>query len=78
MLNPDGVIIGNYRCSLTGKDMNRNFRHPRKQTFPTIYHMKELMQNLQKDQHEVKEKIDYSEIMEKVDRDFHEIDFSLL
>jgi len=53
MLNPDGVIIGNYRCSLTGKDMNRNFRHPRKQTFPTIYHMKELMQNLQKEQHEV-------------------------
>lgn len=78
MLNPDGVIIGNYRCSLTGKDMNRNFRHPRKQTFPTIYHMKELMQNLQKDQHEVKEKIDYSEVMEKVDRDFHGIDFSLL
>ncbi|CAF0774359.1 unnamed protein product [Rotaria sordida] len=53
MLNPDGVIIGNYRCSLTGKDMNRNFRHPRKQTFPTIYHVKQLMQNLQKEQHEI-------------------------
>ncbi|CAF3438790.1 unnamed protein product [Rotaria socialis] len=53
MLNPDGVIIGNYRCSLTGKDMNRNFRHPRKQTFPTIYHVKELMQSLQKEQHEI-------------------------
>ena len=23
MLNPDGVIIGNYRCSLTGRDLNR-------------------------------------------------------
>jgi murein tripeptide amidase MpaA len=53
MLNPDGVIIGNYRCSLTGKDMNRNFRHPRKQTFPTIYHIKELIQTLRKEQHEV-------------------------
>jgi murein tripeptide amidase MpaA len=53
MLNPDGVIIGNYRCSLTGKDMNRNFRHPRKETFPTIYHIKELIQNLQKEHHEV-------------------------
>ncbi|CAF2856372.1 unnamed protein product [Rotaria sp. Silwood2] len=53
MLNPDGVIIGNYRCSLTGKDMNRNFRHPRKQTFPTIYHMKQLMQDLQKEEHEI-------------------------
>ncbi|CAF1456134.1 unnamed protein product [Didymodactylos carnosus] len=54
MLNPDGVIIGNYRCSLTGKDMNRNFRHPRKQTFPTVYYIKELITNLQKQQHEVK------------------------
>jgi murein tripeptide amidase MpaA len=25
MLNPDGVIIGNYRCTLCGYDMNRNF-----------------------------------------------------
>ena len=25
MLNPDGVIIGNYRCTLCGFDMNRNF-----------------------------------------------------
>ena len=23
MLNPDGVIVGNYRCSLAGLDMNR-------------------------------------------------------
>jgi len=53
MLNPDGVIVGNYRCSLTGKDMNRNFRHPRKQTFPIIYHMKELIQTLQREQREV-------------------------
>ncbi len=55
MLNPDGVIIGNYRCSLTGKDMNRNFRHPHKQAFPTIYHIKELVQSLQKEQREVNE-----------------------
>ncbi|CAF1187108.1 unnamed protein product [Adineta steineri] len=53
MLNPDGVIIGNYRCSLTGKDKNRNFRHPRKQTFPIIYHMKELVQKLQKERREI-------------------------
>ncbi|CAF3796359.1 unnamed protein product [Rotaria sp. Silwood1] len=53
MLNPDGVIVGNYRCSLTGKDMNRNFRHPRKQTFPIIYHIKELIQNLQRERREI-------------------------
>ena len=23
MLNPDGVIVGNYRCSLAGADLNR-------------------------------------------------------
>lgn len=23
MLNPDGVIVGNYRCSLSGQDLNR-------------------------------------------------------
>ncbi|MFM7850974.1 MAG: M14 family zinc carboxypeptidase [Flammeovirgaceae bacterium] len=23
MLNPDGVIVGNYRCSLIGQDLNR-------------------------------------------------------
>jgi len=23
MLNPDGVIVGNYRCSLAGHDLNR-------------------------------------------------------
>ncbi len=23
MLNPDGVIVGNYRCSLFGSDLNR-------------------------------------------------------
>ena len=26
MLNPDGVIIGNYRCSLAGHDLNRQWR----------------------------------------------------
>jgi len=25
MVNPDGVVIGNYRCNLQGKDMNRHF-----------------------------------------------------
>lgn len=25
MVNPDGVVLGNYRCNLMGKDMNRCF-----------------------------------------------------
>jgi murein tripeptide amidase MpaA len=30
MLNPDGVIIGNYRCSLAGRDLNRRWKKPKK------------------------------------------------
>lgn len=28
MLNPDGVIVGNYRCSLSGYDLNRQWITP--------------------------------------------------
>ena len=28
MLNPDGVFLGNYRCSSTGYDLNRNWLNP--------------------------------------------------
>lgn len=26
MLNPDGVVVGNFRTSLCGKDLNRAFK----------------------------------------------------
>lgn len=55
MLNPDGVIIGNYRCSLSGKDMNRNYRHPKKGTFPGVWHLKDLLIDLKKN-YEVRRK----------------------
>jgi murein tripeptide amidase MpaA len=25
MVNPDGIVAGNYRCNISGKDMNRHF-----------------------------------------------------
>lgn len=30
MLNPDGVINGNYRCSIAGCDLNRKWQCPSK------------------------------------------------
>lgn len=37
MLNPDGVIVGNYRCSLAGSDLNRNYIAPLRKLHPTIF-----------------------------------------
>ena len=47
MLNPDGVIYGNYRCSVIGIDLNRKWKNPNKLLQPTIYHTKELIKQLQ-------------------------------
>jgi hypothetical protein len=46
MLNPDGVINGNYRCSLAGCDLNRRWKNPSKSLHPTIYHTKKLIKKL--------------------------------
>ena len=43
MLNPDGVINGNYRCSLAGCDLNRRWKAPSKILHPTIYSAKKLI-----------------------------------
>lgn len=43
MLNPDGVIVGNARCSLNGQDLNRQFQHPDHLLHPEIYHLKNLI-----------------------------------
>ena len=47
MLNPDGVIHGNYRSSLCGRDLNRIWNNPNPTLQPTIYHTKELVRKLQ-------------------------------
>ncbi|XP_051964232.1 cytosolic carboxypeptidase 1 isoform X3 [Xyrauchen texanus] len=46
MLNPDGVINGNHRCSLSGEDLNRQWQNPNEGLHPTIYHAKSLLQYL--------------------------------
>ncbi len=47
MLNPDGVIHGNYRSSLCGRDLNRIWNKASPLLHPTIYHTKELIRKLQ-------------------------------
>ena len=49
MLNPDGVVNGNYRCSLTGDNLNRCWLDPLKKLHPTIWHTKATMKKLQED-----------------------------
>mmetsp|Transcript_29004 Transcript_29004/g.93423 ORF Transcript_29004/g.93423 Transcript_29004/m.93423 type:complete len:424 (+) Transcript_29004:1258-2529(+) len=43
MINPDGVIIGNYRTGMAGNDLNRKWKNPCPTLQPTIHHMKEMM-----------------------------------
>ncbi len=37
MVNPDGVIYGNFRCNLAGVDINRNWTDPNKILHPEAY-----------------------------------------
>uniref|UniRef100_A0A5S6QDP5 tubulin-glutamate carboxypeptidase n=1 Tax=Trichuris muris TaxID=70415 RepID=A0A5S6QDP5_TRIMR len=46
MLNVDGVVNGNHRCSLAGEDLNRQWVRPDKQLFPSVYHTKNLISYL--------------------------------
>ena len=46
MLNPDGVIHGNHRCSLTGNDLNRMYQHPSCFKYPSIFHLKLLIHEI--------------------------------
>ena len=43
MLNPDGVIYGNYRSSSLGVDLNRRWKNPSKFLHPSIYYSKALI-----------------------------------
>jgi murein tripeptide amidase MpaA len=40
MINPDGVVYGNYRSSLSGFDLNRVWKKPNPTLFPEVYAIK--------------------------------------
>lgn len=46
MLNPDGVIVGNNRCSLSGRDLNRQYRTVMRESYPSIWHTKLMIRRL--------------------------------
>lgn len=46
MLNPDGVIVGNNRCSLSGKDLNRQYRTVMRESYPSVWHTKLMIRRL--------------------------------
>jgi hypothetical protein len=49
MMNPDGVINGNYRCGLAGVDLNRRWKNPHEKIHPTVYHCKKLIKAFAKE-----------------------------
>lgn len=46
MINPDGVIFGNYRTSLSGKDLNRMFRAKDHELIPEVNELKSFIKKL--------------------------------
>ena len=46
MINPDGVIIGNYRTSMSGNDLNRRYHKPDFRIHPTVCAMKQIVYEL--------------------------------
>ena len=44
MLNPDGVVNGNYRSSLAGEDLNRRYANPSMGVSPEVAAIKRLLE----------------------------------
>eukprot|EP00826_Nyctotherus_ovalis_P060091 TRINITY_DN8406_c0_g1_i12.p1 TRINITY_DN8406_c0_g1~~TRINITY_DN8406_c0_g1_i12.p1 ORF type:complete len:450 (+),score=76.18 TRINITY_DN8406_c0_g1_i12:1396-2745(+) len=49
MLNPDGVIYGNYHCNLLGHDLNRHWKSPERNSQPTVTYAKEVIRYMAKE-----------------------------
>ena len=43
MINPDGVIDGNFRCDSRGKNLNRFYTNPSPQQQPEIFAIKAFL-----------------------------------
>ncbi|KAM6393254.1 cytosolic carboxypeptidase 2 isoform 2-T2 [Pluvialis apricaria] len=46
MLNPDGVVVGNSRCSLAGCDPNRAYGTVLRGSFPGVWHLRAMVERV--------------------------------
>ena len=46
MVNPDGVIAGNYRTSFSGNDLNRKFNGPNSSLHPEVVALRNLVRQI--------------------------------
>lgn len=46
MINPDGVIFGNYRCNLSGTDLNRIWVNPHKEIHDSVWYIRDLIKQI--------------------------------
>jgi murein tripeptide amidase MpaA len=47
MINVDGVIVGNYRASMSGNDLNRRYMNPDPRLHPEVVAVKNLISDIQ-------------------------------
>jgi murein tripeptide amidase MpaA len=45
MINVDGVIFGNYRCSISGIDLNRVWKKPNPVLFPEVFAIRKMIES---------------------------------
>lgn len=46
MLNPEGVVFGNNRVTLSGQDVNRVLYDPEKEFHPEAYHFRRMVNDM--------------------------------
>ncbi|EKX49712.1 hypothetical protein GUITHDRAFT_47335, partial [Guillardia theta CCMP2712] len=49
MLNPDGVVLGNYRTGLAGHDLNRRYVEASRLIHPTIHHLQRMVKRFKRE-----------------------------
>ena len=43
------ILVGNYRCSLAGRDLNRRYKTALRDAFPPVWHTRLMVQRITRD-----------------------------